>query len=50
MNEQNVTIGAEILAYFPFLKYCSDRFSVSHIVQIGYFNYSHVTNEGEQIH
>lgn len=43
MNKK--VIGSELLSYFPYLHYCHTNFSKSHIVRIGYFNYSHRSDE-----
>lgn len=41
----NEIIGAELLSYFPYLYHCARMFSTSHIVQIGYFQFSEKANE-----
>lgn len=40
MIRNNQIVGSELLAYFPYRFNCGESFSASHIIRIGYFNYS----------
>lgn len=39
LEEKNQTIGAELLAYFPYLKNCGRTFDPRHIVRVAHFDY-----------
>lgn len=43
--KNDVMIGTKLFAYFPFLYHCSRVFSVPHIVEIGFFNFSRLMDE-----